>query len=284
MKRPGMFIVGANGQLGRALCEQYPDAAFADIDELDITDKGSVLDFDWSTTDVIVNAAAFTDVDGAELAGKRAAAWKVNATAVSHLATAAIQNNLTLVHISSDYVFDGRQEKHEESEDLSPLSVYGSSKAAGDVAASLVSQHYIFRTSWVIGEGKNFIKTMLDLATRGVSPQVVNDQVGRLTFTSELVRVIDHAITHEIPFGTYNLTNAGRAASWCEIAREVFRLVGRDPSDVSGVSTEDYYASKPNIAQRPLNSLLSLEKIEQTGFKPRDWQEDLELYIRKEQQ
>ena len=143
MDNSKIFIVGANGQLGTALREQYPGSQFADIAELDITNRASVESFDWSNTDIVLNAAAFTNVDGAETPEGRTAAWKVNATAVAHLVHACRQHNMTLLHISSDYVFDGTNEPHTEDENLSPLSVYGASKAAGDIAVGLLEKHYI---------------------------------------------------------------------------------------------------------------------------------------------
>ena len=159
-----IFIVGANGQLGTALRTQYPEARSADISELDITSRESVEQFDWSDIEIILNAAAYTNVDGAETNEGRIAAWNVNACAVANLARVAQAHNITLVHISSDYVFDGTTEPHLEAESFSPLSVYGASKAAGDIAVSLLEKHYILRTTWVIGEGKNFVRTMLGLA------------------------------------------------------------------------------------------------------------------------
>jgi dTDP-4-dehydrorhamnose reductase len=208
------FIVGANGQLGTALRAQYPNAKFADIGELDITNKQSVDSFDWKGINTIINAAAFTDVDGAETAEGRIASWRVNAEAVKNLAQTASKYGITFVHISTDYVFDGTHELHSEDEPFAPVSVYGASKAAGDLLASQVGKHYILRTSWVIGEGKNFVRTMLELGKKGVNPSVVADQVGRLTFTSELVRATDHLLATDALFGTYNVTNDGEPASW----------------------------------------------------------------------
>jgi dTDP-4-dehydrorhamnose 3,5-epimerase/reductase len=195
----GVFIVGANGQLGTALRAQYPNAQYADVDELDITDQESVQNFNWDGIEIILNAAAFTNVDGAETPEGRIAAWKVNADAVANLVAVAAQKDMTLVHVSTDYVFDGTQEIHTEDEPFSPLSVYGASKAAGDIAVSLAPKHYILRTSWVIGEGNNFVRTMLGLGQKGISPTVVADQIGRLTFTSELVRAIDHLLATNAP-------------------------------------------------------------------------------------
>jgi dTDP-4-dehydrorhamnose 3,5-epimerase len=281
MNAAKIFIVGANGQLGTALKAQYPEAQFADIDELDITDKKSVDAFDWSGIEIVLNAAAYTNVDGAETAEGRVAAWKVNAEAVKNLAHVAWEHDLTVVHISTDYVFDGTQEEHTEIEDFSPLSVYGASKAAGDLLVSQLDKYYILRTSWVIGEGNNFVRTMLGLGAKGVAPTVVHDQVGRLTFTSELVRAIDHLLTNESPFGTYNVSNSGDPASWADITRQIFDDAGYN-LQVTNTTTEDYYKGKDGIAPRPLNSTLKLDNIQDTGFESTDWKEDLKKYIEKE--
>lgn len=276
------FIVGANGQLGTALRTQYPEAQFADIDELDITNQESVESFDWSGITHILNAAAFTNVDGAETPEGREASWSVNATAVSHLARVATDHDITLLHISSDYVFDGTKQPHFEDEALTPLSVYGASKAAGDLLVTQVPKYYILRTTWVIGEGKNFVRTMLGLAEKGVSPTVVSDQIGRLTFTSELVRAIDHLLSSEASYGTYNVTNGGEVASWAQITRSIFELSGHDDLTVTDISTADYFAGKDGIAPRPLGSEMSLQKLQSTGFTSRDWMDDLRSYIEKE--
>lgn len=283
MDENSIFIVGANGQLGTALRAQYPGSKFADVQELDITNQASIEAFDWSGIKVILNAAAFTNVDGAETPEGRLAAWKVNASAVAHLARVARTNNIALLHISSDYVFDGTKQPHMEAEPFSPLSVYGASKAAGDLVVSQLDKHYILRTTWVIGEGKNFVRTMLGLAEKGVSPTVVSDQVGRLTFTSELVRAIDHLLRTEAPYGTYNVTNDGPLASWADITRQIFTLAGYTKLTVTDTTTADYFAGKPGVAPRPLGSDMSLAKLQATGFESRDWQSELKAYIAKEQ-
>ena len=275
------FIVGANGQLGTALKTQYPNAQFADIDELDITNKESVLNFDWSGITHILNAAAYTNVDGAESAEGRVAAWMVNADAVANLVAVAAQHDMTLLHISTDYVFDGTKNPHTEDEPFSPLSVYGASKAAGDLAVSLSPKFYILRTSWVIGEGKNFVRTMLELGKKGVSPTVVADQIGRLTFTSELVRAIDHLLSKQCSYGTYNVSNDGQSVSWAEITRDIFHSAGYDLT-VTDTTTAEYFAGKEGIAPRPLQSTLDLSKLSSTGFNSRDWKEDLVDYVKGE--
>lgn len=283
MDNSSIFIVGANGQLGTALRTQYPGSQFADISELDITNRESVDSFNWSGIRVILNAAAFTNVDGAETPEGRVASWNVNASAVANLARVARTHDMTLLHLSSDYVFDGTKEPHMEDELFSPLSVYGASKAAGDLVVSQLDKHYILRTTWVIGEGKNFVRTMLGVAEKGISPTVVADQIGRLTFTDELVRAIDYLLQNEAPFGTYNVTNDGPLASWAEITRQIFSLAGYDDLTVTDTTTAEYFADKEGIAPRPLGSDMSLDKLHATGFVSQNWQDELKAYIAKEQ-
>jgi dTDP-4-dehydrorhamnose reductase len=278
-----ILIVGAKGQLGQALQTQYPNARAVDVDELDITNKAAVEAFDFSNTKIILNAAAYTNVDGAETPEGRIAAWKVNAEAVKNLTYAVWQHRLdAIVHISTDYVFDGTSKLHDETEPLSPLSVYGASKAAGDLLVSQVDKHYILRTSWVIGDGKNFVRTMIDLGSKQISPTVVGDQIGRLTFTSELVRAIDHLLTTKAPFGTYNASNDGDIVSWADITREIFALAGYKDLTVTDTTTQEYFAGKEGIAPRPLQSGLDLAKLQATGFTSRNWRDDLKTYVQKE--
>ena len=276
-----ILIIGANGQLGLALQTQYPNAQTVDAAELDITDIDAVRSYDWSNVNTILNAAAYTNVDGVESSEGRVAAWKVNAIGVRNLAELSIQHDITLVHISTDYVFDGNHETHTETEDFSPLSVYGQTKAAGDLAASSTPKHYVIRTSWVIGEGKNFVRTMLALGEKGVNPSVVSDQIGRLTFTGELVRAIDHLLTTEAAPGTYNVSNEGPSASWAEITREIFQFAGY-PNTVTEVTTAEYFAGKEGIAPRPLQSTLDLTKLHATGFTSIEWPAALKDYVAKE--
>jgi dTDP-4-dehydrorhamnose 3,5-epimerase len=149
---------------------------------------------------------------------------------------------------------------------MAPLSVYGQTKAAGDLAISVAPRHYLLRTSWVVGDGKNFIGIMADLADRGVSPTVVADQIGRLTHTTNLAAAIKHLLTVRAPYGTYNCTDGGDPVSWADIAQAVFAAHGRDPADVTPVTTSEYYAGKAGIAPRPQHSVLDLTKLESTGY------------------
>jgi dTDP-4-dehydrorhamnose 3,5-epimerase len=274
-----ILVTGCNGQLGRALRARHPGAVAVDIGELDITDAGAVDGFDWSGIRVILNAAGYTDVNGAESAAGRAIAWKVNGQAVANLARVAIARNLTLVHVSTDYVFDGTRAPYAEDAGYSPLSVYGASKAAGDVAAGIVPRHYLLRTSWVIGDGKNFVRTMLDLARRGINPAVVSDQIGRPTFTAELVRAIDHLLATRAAYGTYNVSNGGPPVSWANFTREIYWQAGL-PNTVADVTTAAYNAGASGVvAPRPLGSTLDLAKLEATGFAPKDWRTSLGDYL-----
>ena len=273
-------ILGANGQLGRALRLQFPDAVALDRAALDVADADAVAAYDWSSVDVVLNAAAWTAVDAAEDPANLAAVRAANVEAVGHLADAATEHGFTLVHVSSEYVFDGRHEgPMPEDLEPSPLSVYGRSKADGDRQASKTERHYLIRTTWVVGDGNNFVRTMTSLADRGIAPSVVDDQVGRPTFATDLAAGIAHLLRTGAPFGTYNLTCDGEPACWADLAEVVFEARGRRSDDVTRVSTAEYFAGIPAAAVRPLNSVLDLSKITATGFRPRDWRAALVDYL-----
>lgn len=263
------LVLGADGQLGKALRSTFkgdPTVEFAGRGQFDITSEASFLAVEWRKYSTVINAAAFTGVDAAETTDGRATAWSINATAVARLARTAVEHSLTLVHISSDYVFDGTKDEHGEDEDLTPLGVYGQSKAAGDIAVAAVPRHYIVRTSWVVGDGPNFVRTMAGLAAREVSPAVVNDQWGRLSFASDISLGIRHLLENRAPYGTYNLSNTGEKQTWADIARDVYKLCGADPALVRQTSTADY--AKPGTAPRPRSSVLDLSRIRGAGFDP----------------
>lgn len=275
-----VLITGANGQLGRSLSLIFKDSILASSSELNIASIEDVKKFESAKIDAIINAAAYTNVDGAENLENLSLAWSVNSQGVANLAQLAAKLNVPLVHISSDYVFDGTKEgPYTESDLFSPLGVYGASKAAGDLAAVQYPKSYIFRTSWVIGDGNNFVRIMANLAQKGVNPAVVDDQFGRLTFTDTLAEAILFALTNNVEFGTYNLTNSGDVESWFDLSREVFKLSGADPERVSPTSTEEYFKDKDIFSPRPKNSELSLAKIGAAGFKPADWRVKLKEYL-----
>lgn len=274
------LVTGSGGQLGRALRRIFPNAHFVSHSELDIASAEQLGRVPWSQYDTIINAAAYTRVDDAETPDGRGRAWSTNATGVANLARVAAEHRLTLVQISSDYVFDGTRRAHTEDEPLSPLGVYGQSKAAGDIAAALAPHHYVVRTSWVIGDGSNFVRTIRDMARHGLAPSVVDDQFGRLTFADDLARGIRHLLDIDAPSGTYNISNAGPAQSWASIAALVFEACGRDGIDVRRVSTDEYGHARA-VAPRPANSTLDTGKIESLGFRPRYAVDALHRYLRE---
>jgi dTDP-4-dehydrorhamnose 3,5-epimerase len=274
-----ILVTGSNGQLGKAIRNEFPHAEFTTREDFDISAHDLESTRNWRQYDTIINAAGYTTVDAAETPEGRKAAWEINAHAVSKLGKIATRYNITLVHISSDYVFDGTTTVHDEDEPFSPLGAYGQSKAAGDIAASQVPQHYTIRTSWVIGDGNNFVKTMKSLADRDIKPSVVNDQIGRLSFTKDIAKGIKHLLATKAPYGTYNLSNSGEPASWAEIAQEVFALSGKSREDVTGVTTAEYFADKEGIAPRPLQSTLNIDKMAEMGYTPEDWKMALRDYL-----
>ena len=286
------LVTGCNGQLGRAvrkLAEERgvtKDFDFCDIDTFDFSDTADYGKYDWDLYGTVINCGAYTAVDRAETPEGRVTCWAANATGPALLARTCAEHGITLVHISSDYVFDGTRELHDEDEPLSPISVYGQSKAAGDLAVAGLPAHYILRSSWVIGEGKNFAKTMCMLSDKvaaGDLPQVtvVDDQLGRLTFTDQMAAAIFHVLDTKAPYGTYDMTGSGAVKSWADIAKACFDAANGNGEKVVPVSTAEYYASAEGpIAPRPHYSALDLGKLEATGFTPRDWEEELAEYLK----
>ena len=298
------LVTGANGQLGRAvkaLAEErgvVDSFDFGDRDEFDFSDPADYSKVDWTLYGTVINCGAYTAVDAAETPEGRVSAWAANAQGPALLAKVCAEHGIALVHVSSDYVFDGTKEEHDEDEPFSPLGVYGQTKAAGDIAVANCPKHYIVRSSWVIGEGKNFVRTMAVLSDRCADPDdalnqvtVVDDQFGRLTFTRDMAEGIfwllgyregDKEPSSPCEPGTYNLTGSGRVASWADIAAEVFALRNENADAVKPVSTEEYYASaKGPVAIRPMQSALELFKLKGIGFAPCDWEQRLAEYLSK---
>ena len=296
------LVTGANGQLGRAvrkLAEERGIAGsfdFGDRDEFDFSDPADYSKVDWTLYGTVINCGAYTAVDAAETPEGRKAAWAANAQGPALLAKACAEHGITLVHVSSDYVFDGTREEHDEDEPFSPLGVYGQTKAAGDIAVANCPRHYIVRSSWVIGDGKNFVRTMAALSDRCADSDdalnqvtVVDDQFGRLTFTRDMAEGIfwllgyrdgDKEPSSPCGHGTYNLTGSGRVASWADIASKVFELRNGNVGAVKPVSACEYYASaKGPISPRPVHSALGLGKLQSVGFESDDWNERLSRYL-----
>ncbi|GEC98280.1 dTDP-4-dehydrorhamnose reductase [Kocuria varians] len=277
-----VLVPGARGQVGLALTARLsttgvPFTAWT-REELDLADPAS-----WpaeiSSGDAlrryraVVKAAAFTAVDAAETPEGRAAAWAANATSVGALAAACARAGTTLVHFSTDYVFDGAlplDSAYTTDHPVAPLSVYGQSKAAGETAVRACPRHYVIRTSWVIGEGKNFVATMARLAAQGVGPSAVAHQHGRLTAAADLAAGVLHLVDSGAPYGTYHLTGSGEPCTWGQVARWVFEDLGHDPARVTPVSTAEYNGGTNDGAPRPVNSVLDLCSILDAGFTPAD--------------
>ncbi len=295
-------MTGCNGQLGRAIRELAEEKGiasyfdFCDIDTFDMSDLSAYGRYDWSLYGTVINCGAYTAVDRSESSDGRIACWAANAAGPALLSKTCAEHGITLVHVSSDYVFDGTLEIHDECEPLSPLSVYGQSKAAGDIAVSCCPRHYIIRSSWVIGDGNNFVKTMKALSDRCADPDdsldnvaVVDDQFGRLTFTRDMAKGIfwllgyrgeDGFPSSPVKYGTYNLTGSGPVESWAQIAIRVFDLANDNGDHIIPTSTEQYYSAAVDpVAPRPVYSVLDLSKLETCGFKPCDWTVQLNRYL-----
>ena len=286
------LVTGCDGQLGRAvrkLAEERGIAGtfdFTDVDEFDFSDPDEYGKIDWPLYGTVINCGAYTAVDRAETPEGRVAAWKANAVGPALLARACAERDITLVHVSSDYVFDGTKEVHTEEEPFSPINVYGQTKAAGDIAVSTCPRHYIIRSSWVIGDGSNFVRTMMRLSDRCANPDdpldhvdVVDDQVGRLTFTDDMAGGILHLLGVGASYGTYNLTCSGGPSSWAAVSQFVFASRNGNDAAVSPVSTKEYHLSSQGpIATRPANSVLKLRKIQASGFSCSAWEKKLRAY------
>lgn len=276
------LVTGGNGQLGRALQTLAPDARFTDVAELDILDREALSALDWSGVTAIINAAAWTAVDAAEDPDKLLTAWDVNVTGVANLAWHARRLDVPLVHISTDYVFRGDQRAPIPVDaPLEPQGVYGLTKAAGEMAARLAPRHYVVRTSWLFGNGPNFVRTMRRLATQRSEVSVVDDQLGRPTYAVDLARAVLALLEAPAPTGTYHATGAGDVVSWADVAAAALEGTG---CSVRRVSTSEYSATAPQAAARPAYSALDLSSLTAAGIDMRDWRGALAEYLEQEGQ
>ncbi len=301
------FITGVNGQLGHDvvneaakrgydvtgsdITEQYnglaDDSAVcsADYVQLDITDREAVSEVIGQVKpDVIVHCAAWTAVDAAEEEANRKKVFAINAGGTRNIAEAAKALDAKMVYISTDYVFDGQGSEpwHPEDKNYAPLNVYGQSKLEGELAvSSMLEKYFIVRIAWVFGvNGKNFVRTMLNIGKTHDTVRVVNDQIGTPTYTADLSRLlVDMAETEK--YGFYHATNAetepGSYISWYDFTKEIYRQAGMD-TKVMPVTTAEYGLSK---ARRPFNSRLDKSKLEQEGFTPLpNWKDALSRYLK----
>ncbi len=270
-----ILVVGAKGMLGQDLMRTLAgDVRGVDIDEIDITSLDSVRRVLLTLRPaVVINAAAYTDVDGCET--ERELAMQVNGEGVAHLALTCREIGAKFVQVSTDYVFDGsKNAPWLEDDPMNPLSVYGESKLAGELNAFLAAEHLIVRTQWLYGlGGKNFVETMLRLAGDKKELSVVDDQIGSPTWTVDLALAI-RALVEKGCTGTYHAANAG-SCSWNEFARTIFAASGVDVT-VKPMSTAEL--GRP--ATRPLYSVLDCGKlVRDTGFAPEDWRDALGKYL-----
>ena len=270
-----ILVVGANGMLGRDMLALIGDAARGvDIGEIDITSLESTERIIRTLKPkTVINCAAYTDVDGCETNVETA--MQVNGEGVAHLAMASREIGARLVHVSTDYVFDGgKGSPYVEDDAPHPLSVYGESKLAGELNAGFNPDHLIVRTQWLYGlQGKNFVETMLRLAAEKDELAVVDDQIGSPTWTVDLARAI-LALLKTGHRGTYHAANSGYC-SWNEFARAIFEESGL-PVRVKGLSTDEL--NRP--ARRPLYSTLDCGKLEQdAGLRLQPWRSALKTYL-----
>ena len=269
------LVTGAKGQLGKSICmelkRQGIEFTAFDSNQLDISSLDRTVEVVTKLRpQVIVNTAAWTDVDGAESNHERA--FKVNGFGVENLIEAAQKTQSTLVQISTDYVFSSNSNLPiSEDSPMNPQNLYGKSKAAGESAINKLyaQRSYVIRTAWLYSEfGKNFAKTMAKIAvTTNEAVEVVSDQIGQPTSTYDLSKQVIKLVRSEQKFGVYHGTNGGQA-SWWEFAQEIFKLSGENADRVIPVDSSKF----PRVAKRPSNSVLGNESWSKIGITPmRDW-------------
>ena len=279
-----ILVTGVNGQLGydcvRELKERgYTNVKGIDIEDLDITDESAVHKFITEyNPDVVMHNAAWTAVDKAEQMPEKV--YQVNALGPKYIAEACKKINAKMVYISTDYVFDGKGESQFEVDDpKNGLSVYGKTKSQGeDFVISTISYYFIVRISWVFGyNGNNFVKTMLKLGSRMSEINVVCDQIGSVTYTYDLSKLLCDMIETE-KYGIYHATNEGMI-SWADFATEIMNQANL-ACKVNHVTTEEYKKLVPNQADRPLNSRMSKKSLDNAGFnRLPDWKDALSRYL-----
>lgn len=276
-----IIVTGCNGQLGRAVnleLKSHTDIEFVntDVAELDITNIDKVMELVRQVKPyAIINCAAHTGVDACEDEWDKA--YRINAIGPRNLSIAATETGAKMVHVSTDYIFDGRSNKpYTEFDKPNPQGAYGTTKLAGEnMLKDFASKYFILRTAWLYGDGKNFVRTMLRLSESNDKVRVVGDQVGSPTSAKELAAAIAHLLFTE-NYGVFHATCEG-SCSWAEFAEEIFRQAGKK-TVVETVTTEEYGAKAPRPAYSILeNYMLKLT----TDFMFADWQKALTIYMRE---
>ena len=288
-----VLVTGASGQLGYDVVNELLlrgfDAYGTDIVPskndfkvfvVDLSNKHSFEELiNTISPDVIIHCAGWTAVDDAEKNENFQKVFSANVLSTKNIVSVCGEKNIKMIYISTDYVFDGKGDKawEEDCKAFAPQNIYGLSKLCGEyIVSSTIKNYFIVRISWAFGiNGKNFIKTMLSLKDKGCKEiNVVSDQIGSLTYTKDLAKLLADMITTD-KYGCYHVTNSGDYVSWATIAREVFKIIGADIK-VNNVLSSDY----KTLAHRPLNSRLSKTKLIENGFTPLpDWKNALKRYL-----
>ena len=275
-----LIVTGANGQLGRAINQQYAGSAEyelvnTDVGELDITNVEQVMAF---TREIkpyaIINCAAYTAVEKCEQ--EEDLAFRINAVGARNLSIAASETGAKLVHVSTDYVFDGNGTRpYRETDPVGPQGAYGRTKLAGEnFVREFGERHFIVRTAWLYGDGKNFVKTMLRLSETNDKVRVVRDQVGSPTSAAELAKAIAYLLPTE-NYGLFHGTGEGDC-SWAQFTEEIFRLAGKD-TVVEPITSEEYGAA----VKRPAYSILENYMFKMTtDFMFADWHDAISAYLK----
>ena len=301
-----IFVTGVGGQLGHDvvddaikrghdaigsdIAEQYSGVAdetavtTAPYVQLDITDKDRVQEtIERLKPDAIIHCAAWTAVDAAEDEENKAKVHSINVDGTRYIAEAAKAVGAKVLYLSTDYVFDGKGERpwHPDDKNFAPLNYYGQTKMEGEMAvSSTLDKFFIVRIAWVFGlNGKNFIKTLINVGKTHDAVRVVEDQIGTPTYTHDLARLLVDMIETE-KYGYYHATNEGGYISWADLAEESYRATGMS-TKVVRVTTAEYGLSK---AARPENSRLDKSKLVEAGFTPLpDWKDAVKRYIAEAQ-
>ncbi|MDE6748017.1 MAG: dTDP-4-dehydrorhamnose reductase [Lachnospiraceae bacterium] len=276
-----IIVTGCNGQLGRAVNKHFAgdntyEFVNTDVGELDITSIDKVMEF---ARDIkpyaIINCAAHTGVDACETEGDKA--YRINAIGPRNLSIAATETGAKMIHISTDYVFDGKGTRpYTEFDAVGPQGMYGLTKLAGEnFVKEFADRYFIIRTAWLYGDGKNFVKAMLNKSETDDKVRVVKDQVGSPTSAEELAKAIAYLLPTE-NYGLFHGTCEGDC-SWSEFAEEIFRLAGKK-TVVEAITTEEFGAKAP----RPAYSILENYMFKlTTDFMFADWHDAIEKYMRE---
>ena len=276
-----IIVTGCNGQLGRAVNQQYAgnteyELVNTDVAELDITSIDKVMDFVGEVKPyAIINCAAYTAVEACEK--EEDLAFRINAIGARNLGIAAEAVGAKLVHISTDYVFAGDGTRpYRETDPTGPQGAYGRTKLAGEeFVKEFSSRHFIIRTAWLYGDGKNFVRTMLRLAETNDKVRVVRDQVGSPTSASELAKAIAYLLPTD-NYGLFHGTCEGDC-SWAQFTEEIFRLAGKS-TIVEGITSEEYGAA----VKRPAYSILENYMLKMTtDFMFKDWHDAIAEYLKE---